>query len=314
MTTEVRSARADDAAGIRAVMEACLATDGIPGFGRSDIERALVRIVPDPEGTVVALDDGRIAGYATPHHDDLTVHPAARRRGHGRRLVGAALELTRRRGGDVLQLYVPPHLPASVAFAEALGFTYRSSLWQFELARRSGGRPAVRSHQTSSLAAFDDEREADADDWVTFMLACFEGHPTRMSWTPAVIAHVNASPDFDPSGILIVSPADAPDRRIAFARIETHVGEGGAVDRRCRPHRRAPRMPRRGLGRELLRWGIADLRRARRGADRAVRGGDERPRDGAVPGPRLRADHRVAALGPADLAAEADRRGDGDGR
>ncbi len=260
MTAEVRSACADDAAGIRAVMEACLATDGIPGFGRSDIERALVRIVPDPEGTVVALEDGRIAGYATPHHDDLTVHPAARRRGHGRRLVGAALELTRRRGGDVLQLYVPPHLPASVAFAKALGFTYRSSLWQFELAAdREVAPPSFPPDVVTRV--FDHEREADPDEWVAFMLACFEGHPTPMSWTPAVIAHVNASPDFDSSGILIVSPADAPDRRIGFARIEIHVGEGGAVIGDVGLIGVLPECRRRGLGRELLRWGIADLRR-----------------------------------------------------
>jgi hypothetical protein len=68
--SEVRSSRVADAPGLRDVMEACLATDGIPGFVRSDIDRALVRIVPDPEGTVVAIDDGRVVGYCTPRSAD----------------------------------------------------------------------------------------------------------------------------------------------------------------------------------------------------------------------------------------------------
>ena len=135
MTSSVRTFEPGDEAAIRSIMEASLALDAIPGFTATDIERGLVRIVPDPEGTVVALENDRVVGYCTPHHDDLTVDPACRRRGHGRRLVRAALDAVRRRGlDDHLQLYVPPHLPGSVAFAEAMGLRYRSSLWRFELA------------------------------------------------------------------------------------------------------------------------------------------------------------------------------------
>lgn len=43
-------------------MAASLATDGIPGFTADDIERAMVRILPDPDGTVVAVEDGARAG------------------------------------------------------------------------------------------------------------------------------------------------------------------------------------------------------------------------------------------------------------
>ena len=53
------------------------------------------RLAGDPDGTVVALEGERIVGYCTPRFDDLTVHPAFRRRGHGRRLIAAALELVR---------------------------------------------------------------------------------------------------------------------------------------------------------------------------------------------------------------------------
>ena len=140
----IRTFKMTDEPALRQIMAASQATDAIPGFLASDIERALIRVVPDPEGTVVALDGGRVVGYCTPHHDDLTVHPDFRRRGHGRALVAAARELVARRGlDDHLQVYVPPHLAGSVAFAEALGFRYRSSLWRFELAADHPAEAAV---------------------------------------------------------------------------------------------------------------------------------------------------------------------------
>jgi len=264
MAVVIRRAGASDEAGIRDVMVASLATDAIPGFLRSDIERALVRIVPDPAGTVVAVEDGRVVGYCTPNHDDLTVHPAFRRRGHARRLVPAAMEVVRERGHHELQLYVPSHLPASQAFAASLGFRYRSSLWQFRL-REGHEVPPPEFPADVATRPFDRDLDSDIDAWVAFMLAAFEGHPTAMTWTPAVIAHVNASSDFDPSAILLVAPADDPTRPIGFARIETAVDEAGAVVGDVGLLGVLPSWRGRGLGRELLRWSVADLRR--RGAD-----------------------------------------------
>jgi mycothiol synthase len=220
VTSEVRAFRPEDAAGVRAVMEASLAVDAIPGFLASDIERAMVRIVPDPTGTAVALEDGAVVGYCTPHHDDLTVLPEARRRGHGRRLVAAGLDIVRGRGFEELQLYVPLHLPAAQAFAEAVGLRYRSSLWQFRLA---AGHPVPGPAFPPDVVArpFSVERDAaDVQAWTAFMHAAFEGHPTRMTWTPAVIAHVHTTPGFDPSLILVLEAAGAPDQPIGFCRLE----------------------------------------------------------------------------------------------
>lgn len=249
-------------------MEASLAADAIPGFERSDIERAIVRIVPDPGGTVVAIEDGRVAGYCTPHHDDLTVLPEARRHGHGRRLAGAALELVRGRGlDDGLQLYVPSHLPASVAFAESLGFRYRSSLWKFELAADRALPPSSFPAEVT-VRRWDFARDVDLVAWTAFMHRAFEGHPTRMTWTLAVIAHVHATPDFDPDGILIVAAADEPDTPVAFTRVELSDRDAPAGERTGDVGLIGvvPAWRRRGLGRELLRWGVNELRR--RGAGR----------------------------------------------
>ena len=260
LTTGVRSFEAGDESAVRAIMEASLAVDGIPGFVASDVERALVRIVPDPAGTVVAIEDGRVVGYCTPHHDDLTVDPAVRRRGHGRRLVPAALEVVRRRGlDDHLQLYVPPHLAGSLAFAEALGLRYRSSLWQFDLAAdRVVPSPAF--PEDVITRAFDPMVDADLDAWLRFMLAAFEGHPTQMTWTLPVIRHIHAAPDFDPSAILVTVAADAPTVPIAFGLVRVdeparrvRVGEVMLIGV-------LPAWRGRGLGRELLRWAVSELR------------------------------------------------------
>jgi mycothiol synthase len=261
VTGNVRAFRPGDETGVRAVMEASLAVDDIPGFVRSDIERAIVRIVPDPEGTVVAIEDGRVVGYCTPHHDDLTVLPEYRRRGHGRRLVAAALEVVRGRGHDGLQLYVPPHLPGSEAFAEALRFGYRSSLWMFVLGADRAVPPPAFSPEVV-VRRWDVQRDTDFEAWAAFMHRAFEGHPTTMTWTAAVIAHVHTTPDFDPDGILMVAAATEPDEPIAFTRVELFDREALAGERTGDVGLIGvvPAWRRRGLGRELLRWGVTELR------------------------------------------------------
>ena len=92
------------------------------------------RMAGDPEGTLVATDGDTIVGYCTPRHDDVTVHPDHRRRGHGRRLVAAALDLVRSRGLSHLVLYGTTDREPAAGFIDALAFTYQSSLWMFELA------------------------------------------------------------------------------------------------------------------------------------------------------------------------------------
>jgi mycothiol synthase len=263
VSAEVRTSRPDDLPGIRRVMEASLAVDAIPGFLASDVERAMIRIEPDPEGTVVAVVDGLVVGYCTPNHDDLTVLPSARRRGHGRRLVDAARGVVRGRGEAELQLYVPAHLPASMAFAEAVGLRYRSSLWQFLLTADAAAHvPGPAFPPEVVVRTWDDDRDADFEAWSAFMLAAFEGHPTPMHWTPAVVRHVHDQPDFDPDGVLLVADASDPDRLVAFTRVELRapetpdgerVGDVGLIGV-------LPAWRRRGLGRELLRWGVTTLR------------------------------------------------------
>lgn len=272
----VRTFEPGDEAGVRDVMEAAFPVDRMPGIAHSEIERFIRRIVADPEGTVVALEGGRVVGYCTPRHDDLTVHPEYRRRGHGRRLVPAALEIERGRGHDELRLHVPLHLPGSIAFARAVGLRYRSSLWLFRLAADRTVPPPTFPDDVV-VRPWDVERDSDFEAWAAFLTASFEGHPTPLHPKPSVIAAVHADPAFDPTEILLVSPTADPSTVIAFARVEmvtddqtAPIGEVGLIGV-------LPAWRGRGLGRELLRWGVTELRR--RGArpiELAVEAANER--------------------------------------
>lgn len=237
-------------------MSDSLEVDQLPGFRASGIERSLVRISAHPGWTVVALEDGRVIGFCTPFLDELRVHPDHRRRGHGSRVVPEALRIQRERGRD-LTLYVPLHLPASTAFAEQLGFRYHSSQWQFSLAPDvTAARPSISPDVATRLV---DPREIeDLDGWVAFMLASFEGHPSPTSFTVDGVRRRHETPGFDGSGVLVVAPADAPDELVAFVRVESYpdgdtlAGEIGLIGV-------VPAWRRRVLGRDLLRWGIAEL-------------------------------------------------------
>ena len=263
---EVRPFARGDEPGIRAVMEAAQATDRYPGTTPADIDRRIPRLAGDPGGVAVALEQGRIVGYVQPRGDDLTVHPDHRRRGHGRRLVAAGCAIVRERGLDELRLYVPPHLPPSVAFADALGFRYRSSLWLFEL-DPSAVVPAPRFPADVAVRAL--RPDEDLDGYVAFMNEAFAGHTSPMSWTVGQVRHVHELPDFDPGLILIAVDAADPARRVGFAVLETTPGAEGGVGTRAGSVGLVGVVPSwrgRGLGRELLRWAVTELRR--RGVDR----------------------------------------------
>jgi mycothiol synthase len=253
----IRGFTLEDEARVRVVMEASLAGDRIPGFMSADIDRALTRIVPDPGGTIVAVEDGRVVGYCALRHDDLTVHPDHRRRGHGRRLVEAALDLARSRGADHLTLYVPHHLAASQRFAEALDMTYHSSLWQFALADGADVPPPRFPPEvtTRRLAA-----DVPLESFVELLNAGFVGHPTPMSWPVDVIRHVHALPDFDPTDILIVAEASEPSSMVAFARVGAATDDEGRRLGEVRLIGVRPAWRGKGLGRELLRWAVTELR------------------------------------------------------
>jgi mycothiol synthase len=254
----VRSYRPGDEAGILRTAEASVAVDRFPGISREDAVRLVERLAGDPGGTVVAVEDGQIVGSCTPRSDMLTVHPDHRRRGHGRRLTLAALEVVRSQGLADLILYGPADHPAAAAFIEALGFRYHSSLWRFELNRSTEVAGPVFPPEFTVRPYAD----ADLDAFVELANASFVDHPTPLSFPRAAVAHVHALSDFDPGHILLVAADGAAGPLAAWTKTALNVGEDGARRGTIALIGVLPAWRGRGLGRELLRWGIDHLRAA----------------------------------------------------
>jgi mycothiol synthase len=253
----VRAYAPADEPAIRRVMMASLAFDAFPGISEWDVEMQLLSIRGRPEGVAVAVDGGTIAGYVSPRHDDLTVDPGFRRRGHGRRLIEAGLAIAEREGFGELRLWVPRTGPAE-AFATATGLRYASSMWRLAL-------PASTAVPEPSFPGAVVARGFGAwlpiESWVDLLNAAFAGHPGPVGWTVEQVRLRQAEPGFDPAGILLLSPADTPDQPVAFARVvsEPATADGERVGDIALVGV-LPEWRGRGLGRELLRWGVAELR------------------------------------------------------
>jgi mycothiol synthase len=144
-------------------------------------------------------------------------------------------------------------------FARAMGLTYRSSLWRLGLA------PKVAVPAPTWPA---DVVCRTLGDWlpierlVGLLNAAFLDHATPLSWTVEQIEYAHSRPGFDPSTTLLLSPAERPDDPIAFVRavVGPPEADDAAPVGEVRTVGVLPEWRGRGLGRELLRWGVAQLR------------------------------------------------------
>jgi mycothiol synthase len=146
-----------------------------------------------------------------------------------------------------------------------MGMAYRSSMWLMYLA--PGTDVAGPAFSADVVArAFGDW--LPLQEFVDLINAAFVDHPSPLSWSLAQIEYAHGRPDFDPTTIMLVSPTDRPAEPIAFARIAVGPPEKGqlAPVGEIRLVGVLPQWRGRGLGRELLRWGVAQLRA--RGAGR----------------------------------------------
>lgn len=269
----VRDFSPGDEVAIRSIMQAAYAADGMPGWSQAQLELELSRLPADPSGVLIAEDAGTVVGYWAERFDDLTIHPAHRRRGHGQRLAESALARVADRGGEELVLHVAPHIPAAAAFARSVGLTYRSSLWLFSLpAERAVAAPGFPADFTTRPWAFDE----DAHAFAAFANAAWEGHPTPLGLTPDLARYVAGLPGFDPDGICIVTPSEAqtgvpsearseaqtgvPSEPVGFTKVELRTADDGEPIGWIGQIGVLPSHRGRGLGRALLHWGIGYLR------------------------------------------------------
>jgi mycothiol synthase len=258
MSAGIRPFRREDEPALRLVMEAALAVDAYPGLNAWDLDCEAISMVGAPESVAVAVEGDVVCGYVSPAHESLKVHPEFRRRGHGRRLFAAGLELAARVGWDEVRLYVPLG-GVGHAFARAMGMAYRSSMWRLDLAPGTDvAEPAFSADVVART--FDDWLPLHA--LVDLLNAAFVGHPSPPSWTLAQIQYAHGRPDFDPTTTMLVSPTDRPADPVAFGRIALLPPQEGelAPVGEIRLVGVLPQWRGRGLGRELLRWGVAELR------------------------------------------------------
>jgi len=259
----VRPARPEDEPAILAAMLGALDRGEYPGLDRHYVERSAARVSTEPELLAVAEDGGRLAGWIAPVDFELTVDLPFRRRGHATRLLAAGRDIAAGAGMPNL-LWVPPREPPQ-AFGRASGMRYHSSLWQLRL---GAGSPVTAPQFADDLRVRPIALGTDDSPFLELVVDTFRDHPTPLLLDLAQVQRAHARPDFDPATILLVTTAAAPDRLVAFCRIRGHIGDDG------RPHweiahvgvRRELRG--RGLGRDLVRWGVTEARR--RGADDVV--------------------------------------------
>jgi mycothiol synthase len=260
----IRPFRAGDEVPILAAMLAGHDRGELEGVNRHYLEESAERLAEAPELAAVAEDDGHVAGWVVPRHDDLTVDLPYRRRGHGRRLVAAGRVIATREGRPHLRVYVPPR-EGPEAFARACGLRYHSSLWQLQ---HDPSEPAVPPAFGGDVAVRWLEPGSDEPAFVDLVNEIFLDHPSPLTLDLDEVRRVHARPGFDPTAILLVARAEDRGRLVGFCRVGRYEDDDGvaAGEVKLLGVRRGARG--RGLGRELVRWGIADLRR--RGAERIV--------------------------------------------
>jgi mycothiol synthase len=211
----------------------------------------------DPGQFAGAFDGDELVGFVAPEFKVVVVRPDHRRRGVGRTLVDAGMELTMDKGYPESLLGVLPGDAAGSAFLAATGHSYHSTVWDLDLPP-DRTMPAPSWPEGHTGRAFDRTRDLEA--WVRVFNVAFADHPTPLQLEPTMIAAGLEDPDNQDADVVVVEEtatgalvgfcATDPTRR--NGAIGTH-GELWAIG--VRPDRQGQ-----GLGRQLVRAGVERLR------------------------------------------------------
>ncbi|WP_425551301.1 mycothiol synthase [Actinoallomurus vinaceus] len=205
----------DEVRAALAVTEAAAAADGVRPLGESSLLR-----LRDGGGAVLARDGAELAGVGVLDGDaaEFVVHPAFRRRGHGRALATALLE----RAGS-LRVWAHGELPGAVALAGSLGFVRFRALWKMRRPLDTA-LPEATWAEGVRLRTFD--VGADEDAWVRVNARAFADHPEQGAWTRADLERREREPWFSPEGFFL---AERDGELIGFHWTKVHEGGIGEV-------------------------------------------------------------------------------------
>jgi mycothiol synthase len=229
--------------------------------GSSDPEAKVFMLsfdfAPSPMAGAFGVD-GELLGFISPEFKVVVVRPEDRRQGIGRALVEAGVAIERDRGRPNLLLGVLSADEASLAFLRASGFGFHSTLWDLELPEAQSVDPPA---WPAGYVARPFDRERDARSWANLFNAAFADHPT-----PLQIDDIEAiesgprEPGFEDADTLLLEEAASGDL-VGFCATTPERSEGAVGPDAeiwtigVRPDRQG-----RGLGRQLLRWGVQRLR------------------------------------------------------
>lgn len=229
-------------------------------LGSSDPEASFFmrsfEFAPHPVSGAFA-EDGSLIGFVSPEFKVIVVRVADRRRGVGRALVEAGLAIERERRRPNLLMGVLPDDTDGHGFLEATGFEFHSTLWDLEL-------PEALVVATPSwpgrIVARPFELARDGRPWVELFNASFADHATPLQIDVAALESAAADPTLEDEDTLVVEE-EATGELVGFCATTPERGEGGIGPRAeiwtigVRPDRQG-----KGLGRQLLRWGVQRLR------------------------------------------------------
>lgn len=252
-----RPYRPSDRPALEALLRMVYEQGDLPGRQWYDVEHSLEAMLGSPEDTIVGTVDGIVVGYVAPLQQELVVHPDHRRRGIGTRLVETGFGYARAHNLPSLTLAPPPGNTGAEAFATRLGFTYDSSFWQLRLPpEREVERPVF----PRSVVARPFTSDVDLGRYVGMINSAFADHPSPIMVTIDAVKLAHTRTGFVPDNICLLSAAIDPETPIAFCRTRVDLDDAGLRIGEISLIGVVAEWRGKGLGRELLKWGVHRLR------------------------------------------------------
>lgn len=211
----------DDAARVRGLLRAAAEVDGWPSVARSG------PLPGEFTGGVHLLgqsgDELAAYGHLNEGGDafgrqvaEVIVHPAHRRRGHGRAMVDAVIA----RSTGTLRAWSHSDLPAAAALARARGFERVREL--LRMRADVVERPAPELPEGVRLRTYT---PADAQALVDVNARAFSWHPEQGAMTVGDLRTAEGEPWFDPQGFFV---AERDGTLVGFHWTKIHPAESGA--------------------------------------------------------------------------------------
>ena len=252
----VRRFRPDDRPSLDALVAEGKANHGFAGSSDPDGGAFGFFAGLAPEQLAVAVRGAAMVGVISPEIKAVYITPSERRRGLGRRLAGEADRIERERDRPLLFLGTLPADADALAFLRATGFDYHSTLWDLQLPPQASVPAAVWPDWlvTRALRLPD-----DIPAFVDVFNTAFAEHATPLQMDPSMLAEAETE-QFAGDDVHVVEDADVAGRLFGFYWTDPGRRPGDEPRSEIFTIGVRPELRGRGLGRELLRWGVDYLR------------------------------------------------------